>query len=104
MGLNREQRASWLAVRAAADHEARPAAQPRSPGRGTVLEISHDEPDRKSATMALDLYGHLFGDRLDIVADAMDAARTAALARVAHWLPSASVIERNPVRQASTAQ
>ena len=44
--LNREQRASWLAVRAAAEHEAGRAAQPRSPGWGTVLEISHDEPDR----------------------------------------------------------
>jgi hypothetical protein len=29
----------------------------------------------KSATMTLDLYGHLFGDRLDVVADAMDSAR-----------------------------
>ena len=34
----------------------------------------------KSAVMTLDQYGHLFGDRLDIVADAMDAARTSALA------------------------
>jgi hypothetical protein len=33
----------------------------------------------KSATMTLDLYGHLFPDRLDTVADAMDAARTVAL-------------------------
>jgi exodeoxyribonuclease V alpha subunit len=44
--LNREQRASWLAVRAAAEHEAARAAEPPSPGWGTVLEISHDEPDR----------------------------------------------------------
>jgi len=29
----------------------------------------------ESATMTLDLYGHLFPDRLDVVADAMDAAR-----------------------------
>jgi hypothetical protein len=36
----------------------------------------------KSATMTLDLYGHLFGDRLDVVADAMDLARAAALADV----------------------
>jgi hypothetical protein len=36
----------------------------------------------KSATMTLDQYGHLFGDRLDVVADAMDTARTAALATV----------------------
>jgi integrase len=33
----------------------------------------------ESATMTLDLYGHLFPDRLDVVADAMDAARAAAL-------------------------
>jgi hypothetical protein len=29
--------------------------------------------------MTLDLYGHLFPDRLDTVADAMDAARAVAL-------------------------
>ncbi|PZS14271.1 MAG: hypothetical protein DLM57_14795, partial [Pseudonocardiales bacterium] len=29
-----------------------------------------------SATMTLDLYGHLYGDRLDEVADRMDALRT----------------------------
>jgi hypothetical protein len=34
----------------------------------------------RSAVMTLDQYGHLFGDRLDIVADAMDAARSSALA------------------------
>ncbi|MDT4960462.1 MAG: hypothetical protein QOF87_109, partial [Pseudonocardiales bacterium] len=32
----------------------------------------------KSATMTLDLYGHLFDDQLDEIADAMDAARTPA--------------------------
>jgi hypothetical protein len=31
----------------------------------------------KSATMALDLYGHLFGDRLDEVADALNFAARA---------------------------
>lgn len=44
--VNREQRASWLAVRAAAEHEADRAAASRSPGWDTVLEISHDEPER----------------------------------------------------------
>jgi hypothetical protein len=29
-----------------------------------------------SATMTLDLYGHLYGDRLDEVADRMDQLRT----------------------------
>ena len=33
----------------------------------------------KSATLTLDLYGHLFPDRLDVVADAMNAARLKAL-------------------------
>jgi hypothetical protein len=33
---------------------------------------------RKSATMTLDLYGYLFADQLDEVADAMDTARTSA--------------------------
>jgi hypothetical protein len=34
---------------------------------------------QKSATMTLDQCGHLFGDGLDVVADAMDAARAKAL-------------------------
>jgi integrase len=43
--------------------------------RGAQQMLGH-----KSAAMTLDQYGHLFGDRLDVVADAMDAARTSALA------------------------
>jgi len=56
-----------------------------------------------SATMTLDTYGHLFEDRLDEVATAMDAARTAerakrdeaesaanSLSAVANLLPTAS--------------
>jgi hypothetical protein len=39
----------------------------------------------KSATMTLDQYGHLLPDRLDAVADAMDAARTKAL-QVGHQM------------------
>jgi hypothetical protein len=34
----------------------------------------------QSATMTLDLYGHLLADQLDEVADAMDAARAAGAA------------------------
>jgi hypothetical protein len=45
----------------------------------------------KSATMTLDLYGHLFADQLDDVADAMDASRTLAQDRadscgLSRWL------------------
>ena len=38
--------------------------------------------------MTLDQYGHLFPDRLDVVADAMDAAMKSALADV---YPSAEI-------------
>jgi hypothetical protein len=45
----------------------------------------------KSAVMTLDQYGHLFTGRLDVVADAMDAARSSALADVSPQQPSAEV-------------
>lgn len=58
----------------------------------------------KSATMTFDLYGHAMGDRLDVVADAMDAARAAALAAcVAHPLPTAEVIDIDKTRRTATA-
>lgn len=54
--------------------------------------------------MTFDLYGHLMGDRLDVVADAMDAARAVALAaRVAHTLPTAEVIDIDKTRRTATA-
>lgn len=47
----------------------------------------------KSATMTLDLYGHLFADQLDEVADRMDvAARISQQSRAAaSWTDSATV-------------
>lgn len=48
---------------------------------GANVKVVQQMLGHKSATMTLDLYGHLFPDRLDTVADAMDAARTAALPR-----------------------
>jgi hypothetical protein len=47
---------------------------------GADIKIVQQMLGHKSAVMTLDQYGHLIGDRLDIVADAMDAARTSALA------------------------
>jgi integrase len=47
---------------------------------GADVKVVQQMLGHKSATMTLDQYGHLFGDRLDIVADAMDAARSSALA------------------------
>jgi hypothetical protein len=42
--------------------------------------------------MTLDQYGHLFGDRLDVVADAMDAAREQALANVSPMCQGGEVV------------
>jgi len=52
------------------------AAQPvlRMFGNRIVLAV---DAGHQSATMTLDLYGHLLNDQLDEVADAMDAARAA---------------------------
>ena len=47
----------------------------------------------KSATMTLDQYGHLLGDRLDVVADAMDAAPLSALAGGYPVGPRGEVVE-----------
>jgi hypothetical protein len=43
--------------------------------------------------MTLDLYGHLFGDRLDVVADAMDSARASALSGVYPLCTTGEVIK-----------
>jgi len=47
----------------------------------------------KSATMTLDLYGQLIGDRLDVVADAMDSARASALSGVYPLCSTGEVIK-----------
>lgn len=48
---------------------------------GADVKVVQTMLGHKSATMTLDLYGHLFGDRLDVVADAMESARVAAMTR-----------------------
>ena len=45
---------------------------------GANVKVVQTMLGHKSATMTLDLYGHLFADQLDEVADAMDSARAAA--------------------------
>jgi hypothetical protein len=51
--------------------------------------------------MTLDLYGHLFPDRLDEVADALD---TAARAVVAPPLPMAAVVDLDAARGKAAGQ
>ena len=53
-----------------------------------------------SAAMTLDQYGHLFGDRLDEVAERMAAAREAAVARV---LPEAEIIDLDDGRRSGVS-
>jgi integrase len=48
---------------------------------GADVKVIQTMLGHKSATLTLDLYGHLFPDRLDVVADAMEAAREHALTR-----------------------
>ena len=75
-------------------HALRHTAASLAIASGADVKVVQQMLGHKSAIMTLDLYGHLFGDRLDVVADALDAARAAALAaRVAHPLPTAEVIE-----------
>ena len=59
---------------------------------GADVKVVQQMLGHKSATMTLDLYGHLFGDRLDVVADAMDLARSAALADVYPLCTGAEVV------------
>jgi integrase len=85
-------------------HALRHTAASLAIASGADVKVVQQMLGHKSATMTLDLYGHLFPDRLDVVADALDAARTAALARVAHSLPTASVIDLRVARQGAPAQ
>jgi integrase len=60
---------------------------------GADLKVVQQMLGHKSATMTLDEYGHLFGDRLDVVADAMNAARGAALAECVKNVSRAEVVQ-----------
>ena len=56
-------------------HELRHTAASLAIASGADVKVVQQMLGHKSATMTLDLYGHLFDDRLDEVAAAMDAAR-----------------------------
>lgn len=72
--------AERLAVPGFHPHELRHTAASLAIASGADVKVVQQMLGHKSATMTLDLYGHLFGDRLDVVADAMDAARSTKLA------------------------
>jgi integrase len=60
-------------------HALRHTAASLAIASGADVKVVEQMLGHKSATMTLDQYGHLYGDRLDIVADAMDTARSEAL-------------------------
>jgi integrase len=88
-------RLSWFrravfipAVRAAGldgltPHGLRHTAASLAIASGADVKVVQTMLGHASATMTLDLYGHLYADRLDEVADRMDAAREANRARPA---------------------
>ena len=60
---------------------------------GVDVKVVQQILGHKSATMTRDLYGNIFGERLDVVADAMDSARASALSGVYPLCTTGEVIE-----------
>jgi integrase len=83
-------------------HELRHTAASLAIASGADVKVVQQMLGHKSATMTLDLYGHLFPDRLDVVADALDAARAAAL--VARPLPEPALADLDAKRRETKAQ
>ncbi|GAA1557355.1 site-specific integrase [Streptomyces globosus] len=61
-------------------HKLRHTAASLAIASGADVKVVQTMLGHKSAAMTLDVYGHLFPDRLDEVADALDAGRASALA------------------------
>ena len=76
-------------------HALRHRAASLATASGANVKIVQTMLGHKSATMTLDLYGHLFGDQLDEIADAMDAARAAAF----HEPPTRHVVRLDHARR-----
>lgn len=74
-------------------HELRHTAASLAIASGADVKVVQQMLGHKSGTMTLDPYGHLFGDRLDVVADAMDSARASALSGVYPMCTTGEVIE-----------
>jgi integrase len=79
-------------------HELRHTAASLAIASGADVKVVQQMLGHKSAVMTLDQYGHLFGDRLDVVADAMDAAREQALADVSGMCHGGEVVSLHAPR------
>jgi integrase len=80
-------------------HELRHTAASLAIASGADVKVVQQMLGHASAAMTLDQYGHLFGDRLDEVAERMAAAREAAVARV---LPEAAIIDLKDARRSGS--
>lgn len=72
-----------LAGRGLTPHKLRHTAASSAIAAGADVQVVRTMLGHRDASMTLDVYGHLWPDRLDEVADAMDAARDRELARAA---------------------
>lgn len=73
-------RAAGLEHLGATPHDLRHTAVSLAIAAGADVKVIQQMVGHKSAAMTLDVYGHLFPDRLDEVADALDEGRAQALA------------------------
>ena len=64
-------------------HKLRHTAASLAIAAGADVKVIQQMLGHSDAAMTLNIYGHLFPDRLDEVADVLDARRTAALAGMA---------------------
>jgi integrase len=85
-------------------HELRHTAASLAIASGADVKVIQQMLGHASAAMTLDQYGHLFGDRLDAVADAMDAARLAAIPDVYPLCTEAVVVNLDAARQNASGQ
>ena len=83
-------------------HELRHTAASLAIAAGADVKLVQQMLGHKAAVMTLDLYGHLFPDRLDEVADALDVAARAAL--VARALPRPGVVDLDRHRGGAVGQ
>jgi integrase len=81
-------------------HELRHTAASLAIASGADVKVVQQMLGHASAAMTLDQYGHLFGDRLDEVAERMAAAREAAVARL---LPEAEIIDLDDARRSGVS-
>jgi integrase len=92
------QAAAALGIPGFHPHELRHTAASLAIASGADVKVVQQMLGHKSAVMTLDQYGHLFGDRLDIVADAMDAARADALRDVSSMCHEGAVVNLEAAR------